>query len=126
MSKVKVKISYKWVKYLKTYYNSDAILPTDFMLSTKVQLNKVHSMTQVPMILIFGLVKVKGQSQNFQKMCKKTKQLVISRMLFHVQISYLVLMCNPFNDLSADDHDPGLEMLSLLAEFLLFKFFQPF
>ena len=33
---------------------SDAISPRDFILGTKVQPNKAHSMTQVPMTLTFG------------------------------------------------------------------------
>ena len=41
---------------------SDAISPTDFILGTKVQPNKVHSMTLV-----------KGQGQIFQKMCKNQR-----------------------------------------------------
>ena len=38
---------------------SEAILPTDFILGTKVQPNKTHSMTQVPQI--------------FPKMCKNKR-----------------------------------------------------
>ena len=50
---------------------SDAISPTDFMLGTKVQPNKAHSMTQVQMTL------TKGQGQrsrsNIAKNGKKKK-----------------------------------------------------
>ena len=41
----------KWVKNQRTGHISEAILPTDFILGTNVQLNKSHSMTQVPMTL---------------------------------------------------------------------------
>ena len=51
-------------KFAKIYKMGHAISPTDFILGTKVQHNKAHSMTQVPMTLI----KVKGQGQNFSKM----------------------------------------------------------
>ena len=50
---------------------SDVISPTDFILGTKVQPNKAHSITQVPMTLT--KVKVKGQGQIFPKMGKKSK-----------------------------------------------------
>ena len=53
-------ISPKWVKNQRTGHISEAISPTDFILGTKLQSNKVHSMTQVPMSLTFGQkVKVK-------------------------------------------------------------------
>ena len=57
----------KLAKIYKMGHNSDAISPTDFILGTKVQPNKAHSMTQVPMIL------TKGQGQIFPKMRKKPK-----------------------------------------------------
>ena len=41
----------KLAKIYKMGHISDAILPTDFILGTKVQPNKAHSMTQVPMTL---------------------------------------------------------------------------
>ena len=53
-SKVKVKFSPKWVKKQKFGYVSEAILPTNFILGTKVQPNKAHSMTQVLMTLTQG------------------------------------------------------------------------
>ena len=37
-------------------------------------------------------VKVKGQGQIFPKMCKKTKQLAISRMLFHPPTTLFLLL----------------------------------
>ena len=52
-SMVKVKFPEKWVKNQRTGHISEAILPTDFILGTKVQPNKAHSMIQVPMILTF-------------------------------------------------------------------------
>ena len=39
-SQVKVKFSPKWVKNQRTGHISEAILPTDFILGTNVQLNK--------------------------------------------------------------------------------------
>ena len=39
--------SKKWVKNQRTGHISEAISPTDFILGTKVQPNKAHSMTQV-------------------------------------------------------------------------------
>ena len=68
-SKVKVKFSPKWVKKQRTGHISEAISFTDFILGTKVQPNKAHSMTQVPMTF----TKVKGQGQIFPKMCEKPK-----------------------------------------------------
>ena len=46
-SKVKVKVNFspKWVKIQRTGPISEAILPTDFILGTKVQPTKAHSMT---------------------------------------------------------------------------------
>ena len=52
--KIKVKLSQKWVKKQRTGHISEAISPTDFILSTKAQPIKVHSMTQVPMTLTKG------------------------------------------------------------------------
>ena len=40
----------KLAKINKIGHISDAISPTDFILGTKVQPNKVHSMTQVPKV----------------------------------------------------------------------------
>ena len=52
-------------KKQRTGHISEAISPTDFILGTKVLLNKAHLMTQVPMTL------TKGQGQrsrsNFPK-----------------------------------------------------------
>ena len=53
-SKVNVKFSHKWVINQRTGPISEAISPTDFILGTKVQPNKAHSMTQVIMTLIEG------------------------------------------------------------------------
>ena len=58
----------KWVKN-KELVISVAISPTDFILSTKVQLNRSHSMTLMPMSLTLG------QDQIFPKMGKKPKNL---------------------------------------------------
>ena len=49
----------KLVKKQRTGHISEAISPTDFILGTKVQPNKAHSMTQVPMTLTFSKVKIK-------------------------------------------------------------------
>ena len=87
-SNVKVKFSAKWVKNQRTGHISEAISPTDFIPGTKVQANKAYSMIQVPMTLTLG----QGQKSrsNFPQNGKKTKQLAISRRLFHIQTSYLV------------------------------------
>ena len=53
-SKVKVKFSQKLVKNQRIGHISEAISPTDFILGTKVQTNKTHSMTQVSMTLTLG------------------------------------------------------------------------
>ena len=50
-SKIKVKFTPKCVKNQRTGHISEAISPTDFILGTKVQPNKAHLMTQVPMTL---------------------------------------------------------------------------
>ena len=59
----------EWKKQQTTGHVSDAISPTDFILGAKIQPNKAHSMTQVPIILTEGLVKVigMGQGQIFSK-----------------------------------------------------------
>ena len=44
----------KSAKIYKMGNISDAISPTDFILGTKVQPNKAHSMTHVPMTLTQG------------------------------------------------------------------------
>ena len=44
----------KLAKIYKMRHISDAISPTDFILGTKVQPIKTHSMTQVPMTLTKG------------------------------------------------------------------------
>ena len=49
----------KLAKIYKMGHISDAILPTDFILGTKVQPIMAHSKTQV----LMTLVKVKGQGQ---------------------------------------------------------------
>ena len=59
----------KMAKIYKMGHISDAISPTDFILGTKVQPNKAHSMIQVP-------------RSNFTKNDKKTNELAISWMLF--------------------------------------------
>ena len=46
----------------------DAILPTDFILGTKIQPNKAQLMTQVPMTLTFG--QGNRSSTNVQKLTK--------------------------------------------------------
>ena len=52
--RLRSKFAKKWVKNQRTGHISEAILPTDFILGTKVQPNNAHSMTQVPMTLTFG------------------------------------------------------------------------
>ena len=58
----------------RTGQNWEAISPTDFILGTKVQLYKAHSLTQVPMAL------TEGQDQrsrsNFPKNDEKKKNLM--------------------------------------------------
>ena len=81
----------KLAKIYKMGHISDAISLTDFILGTKVQPNKTHSMIQVPMTLTLG----HRSRLNFSKMGKKTKKLAISWMLFHLQTSYLVPRYNP-------------------------------
>ena len=74
-------------KTQRTGHISEAISPTDFILGTKVQHNKAHSMTQVPM--------TKGQGQRSRSKFLQngfiTKQLAISCMLFHPQTSLYLL-----------------------------------
>ena len=50
----KVIFSPKWVKTQRTGHILEAISPTDFLIGIKVQPNKAHSMTQVPMNLTQG------------------------------------------------------------------------
>ena len=61
----------KLAKIYKMGHISDAISLTDFILGTKVQPNKAHSMTQVPMTLTEG----QGQRSrsNFPQNGKKLK-----------------------------------------------------
>ena len=75
-SKVEVKFSQKWVKNQRTGPISEAISPTDFILNTKIQPNKAHLMTQVPMTLTIG----QGHMlrSNVQKMAKLYKMGHIS------------------------------------------------
>ena len=63
----------KWVKIQRTGYISEAISPTDFILGSKAQPIKAHSMTQVSMTLTVGQVFGQGhhQGQIFPKMGKK-------------------------------------------------------
>ena len=63
----KVKSPQKWVKNKTNGHISDDISPTVFILVTKIQLNKAHSMTQVPMHDDLD------RSQNSQKWVKKLK-----------------------------------------------------
>ena len=88
----------KMGKKPKNGHISEAISPIHFILGTKVQPNKVHSMTQMPMALILG------QGQIFQKLGKKTKNWSYLGGYFTHRLH----------------HISGLEMLSRLAEFLLF------
>ena len=66
---------------------SKPIGPTDFILGTKIQPNKAHLMIQ-------KLIQVTGQGQISKNQPKSTKW-AISRMLFHLQTSYLVPRYNP-------------------------------
>ena len=50
----KVKFSLKWAKIKTTGHISDAIALTHFILDTKIQPNKAHVTTQVPMTLTEG------------------------------------------------------------------------
>ena len=52
----------KLAKINKMGHISDAISPTDFILGTKVQPNKAHSMTLVPMTLTFGQTQIYPQN----------------------------------------------------------------
>ena len=89
---VKVKgqgqIFQKMGKNQRTGHISEAISPTDFILGTKVQPNKAHSMTQVPMTKVqpnkaHSMTQEsmtlsqgqpgQGQAEIFPKMGKKTK-----------------------------------------------------
>ena len=66
-------LSKKWVKIQRTGYISEAISPTDFILGSRVQPIKAHSMAQVSMTLTVGQVFCQGhrQGQIFPKMGKK-------------------------------------------------------
>ena len=70
-SQIKVKFPKKGIKTLIIGCISEAILPTDFILGTKVQPKKAHSMTQVPMTLTLG--QGHRSRSNFSKMGKKPK-----------------------------------------------------
>ena len=64
------KFSQKWVKKQRIGYISEAISPTDFILGTKVQHIKAHSMTLVPMAM------TEGQSRrSMSNLKKKGKKL---------------------------------------------------
>ena len=56
-----------FVKNQRTGHISEALAPTDFILGTKIQPIKAHSMAQVPMTL----TKDEGQGQIWPKMVKK-------------------------------------------------------
>ena len=68
----------------------NAILSTDIIHGIKVQPNKAHSMTEVTMTLTKGKGYVYKSRTNFPKMDNKSKHLVLSRMIFHIETSYLV------------------------------------
>ena len=79
---------------------SDAISPTYFILGTKVQANRAHSMTQVSMTLT--------QGQFFPKMGKKPKNWSYLRGYFtyRLHIWYQgTTQLDTFNYPSADDLD---------------------
>ena len=59
---------HKLAKIYKMGHISDAIWPTDFILGTKVQHKKAHSMTQVPMTL------TQGQGQILPTVGKKNQR----------------------------------------------------
>ena len=88
-SKVKIKFPQKWVKKQRIGHISEAISPTDFILGTKVQPNKLHPMTQVSMTLTLG----QGQRSRskFSQNRLNTKKLATSLMLFHPQTSSYLL-----------------------------------
>ena len=65
----------KMAKIYKTGHIFDVISPTDFILGTKVQPNKAHSVTQVAMILTFG------QGQIFPKIGKNQRTGHISEVI---------------------------------------------
>ena len=60
----------KIAKIYKMGHISDAISPTDYILGTKVQPYKAHSLTQVPMT---GHSQGNRSRSNFSKMGKKPK-----------------------------------------------------
>ena len=73
---------YAWsIPFIESY--NETISPTDFILGTKVQPNKAHSMTQVSMTLTWG----QGQRSRsiFSQNGLNTKQLATSLILFHPQ-----------------------------------------
>ena len=76
-------------KKQRTGHISEAISPTDFILGTKVQPKKSHSMTQVLMTLTLG--QGRRSRSRFSQNGLNTKQLATSLMLFHPQtLSYLL------------------------------------
>ena len=83
------KFSQKWVKKQRIGYISEAISPTDFILGTMVQPNKLHPMTLVSMTLTLG----QGQRSRskFSKNGLNTKQLATYLMLFHPHTSSYLL-----------------------------------
>ena len=75
-SQIKVKFPKKGIKTLIIGCFSEAVLPTDFILCTKVQPYKAHSMTQVPMTLTLG--QGHRSRSNFSKMGKNQRTVNIS------------------------------------------------
>ena len=81
----------KLTKIYEMGHISDAISPTDFILGTKVQPNAFNDSSADDLDRRSrSKVKVK-----FSQKWEKTKELVISRKLFHLQTSYLVPRYNP-------------------------------
>ena len=70
-SKVKVKFCPKWLKNQRTGHILETISSTHFILGTKVQPNKAHSMTQVSMTLTQG----RSRSKVKVKFSKKKKRV---------------------------------------------------
>ena len=60
----------KWVKKQRIGHISEAISPTDFILGTKLQPNKLHSITQVSMTLTLGQGQNKVKVNIFPKWVK--------------------------------------------------------
>ena len=83
--------SQKWVKKQRIGHISEAISPTDCILGTKVQPNKLHLMTKVSMTLTLGQGQRSRSSSNFSQNGLNTKQLATSLMLFHPQTSSYIL-----------------------------------